>query len=418
MSTTQWDAVAAALEKHFRNPDIEAARVLCSIVASHALKEYPPAWGLAIAPSGSLKTELLKSLRGLPRVHFVDEITPRTFISGKMDDPRRKKRTQPASLLHRIGPDGILVAADFSTFTANQKTFGMILSQLRRIYDGHLTREFGTDENLQERSWEGRLTVIAGAVPDIDGYHSLFQSLGERFVRVRWDRAGGVETGLQAMRYTCAVEAEIRFVIHALLNPILSASQSAPSIPAGFEKRIASLSEFVALSRMYVERDRQTREATGTPAPEGNTRLPQELCQIARGSALIDGRAEVNEDDYRLVCRSALNSLPPARCTVLQALGKSKSPLSTGLPKTTVVRALEDLQLAGILDSKQSLTSSAETLLQDARLDAKFNAINGDLVPATSPHELQKSSYSSTLSDLRVPGCSEIPLAEFAPVED
>ena len=110
---------------------------------------------------------MLESLRGLPGVHFVDEVTPKTFISGKVDE-RDRKRTRPASLLHRIGKDGILVAADFGTYTSDPKSLGLVLAQQRRIYDGNYSREFGTDEHLEERDWHGRLTVLAGAVPDVD----------------------------------------------------------------------------------------------------------------------------------------------------------------------------------------------------------------------------------------------------------
>ncbi len=360
-----WEAVVCVLTKHYKNPDTEAARVLCAILASHSLKQFPPAWCLAIAPPGSMKTDFLESFRDLPGVHFVDEVTTNTFLSGKVDE-RGKKRTKPAGWLHRIGKDGVLIAADFSTFTSNPKTLAVILSQLRRIYDGNFSREFGTDENLQERSWRGRLTVFAGAVPDVDRHYSLFQSLGERFVRVRWPRAGGVETGLRAMRHTVNVSEELRGAVHALMLPVLSTTQAAPVIPEDIERKIANLSEFIALARTYVERDGYSREASGVPITEGNTRLPQELCQIARGSALLDRRTEVNDDDYELVCRVAFDSLPPARAAVLRALIDGKSPHSLGLPKATIDRAMEDLQFAGIISVGpvgSQLLAAAENLL-------------------------------------------------------
>jgi hypothetical protein len=56
-----------------------------------------------------------------------------------------------------MGEDGVLVAADFSTFTSDPKKLQVILAQLRRIYDGHFSREFGTDENMQERNWKGHI---------------------------------------------------------------------------------------------------------------------------------------------------------------------------------------------------------------------------------------------------------------------
>jgi hypothetical protein len=360
-----WPSIVEVLKKHYRNPDNEAARILCAVLAAHVLKDYLPAWCMAIAPPGSMKTDFLESFRGLPGVHFVDEVTTNTFLSGKVDEKNRK-RTKPASWLHRIGNDGILIAADFSTFTSNPKTLQTILAQLRRIYDGHFSREFGTDENMDERAWHGRLTVFAAAVPDIDRHYSLFQNLGERFVRVRLPRAGGVETGLQAMKHTGAVTMELRTAVHALMLPILSNLQQAPTVPDRIQLKIAHLSEFIALARTYIERDGHSREASGVPAPEGNTRLPQELCQVARGSALLDGRSEVNDEDYRLVCRTAFDSLPPARIAVLKAIFEGRSPFSLGLPKATIDRAIEDLELAGVLTKKRELSDVALGLLAGA----------------------------------------------------
>jgi hypothetical protein len=363
-SAASWQSVTQILEQNYTNPDLDAARVLCAALAAHSLKQFPPAWCLAIAPPGSLKTVLLESFRELPIVHFVDEVTTNTFLSGKIDE--RQKRTKPASWLHRIGNDGVLVAADFSTFTSDPKKLQVILAQLRRIYDGHFSREFGTDENMEERSWKGRLTLFAGAVPDIDGHYSLFQKLGERFLRVRWPRAAGVEAGLQAMDHTLEITEELRCAVHRLMSPIVSEKQAAPYLPDEVKVRIANLGEFIALARTYVERDGYSREADGVLVTEGNTRLPQQLCQIARGSAVLAGHPEVNAEDYKLVRRAAFDSLPPARIAVLQAKLAGKSPFSLDLPKVTVERALEDLKLAKVLKEVGGFSDYAGKLLLDA----------------------------------------------------
>jgi len=375
-----WQNVTAVLTEYYANPDLEAARVVFSAVAAHALKAYPPAWALAIAPPGSAKTDILESLRGLAGVHFVDEITPKTFLSGKIDEVGRK-REKPASLLHRIGPDGILIAADFSTYTSDPKALRVVLSQLRRIYDGNYSREFGTDENLEEREWQGRLTLLAGAVPDVDRHYALFQSLGERFIRVRWPRAGGIEAALRAMEHTYELSTKLRDAVHDMLRPILDPTQAAvvPSLGAEMPTRIAALSELAARGRSYVERDRSNREIVGVPVTEGNTRLPQQLSQIARGSALLDGRSTVDESDFRLVLRAAFDSMPPARRIVLVALIRGESPYALGVPPSTAHRALDDLQAVGVLSGvsaemknagKITLTNDVEELVRRASLDA------------------------------------------------
>jgi hypothetical protein len=51
---------------------------------------------------------------------------------------------------------------------------------MRRIYDGKLSKQFGTGENHAEWTWEGRLTFVVAVTPENDRYCSIFQSLGER----------------------------------------------------------------------------------------------------------------------------------------------------------------------------------------------------------------------------------------------
>jgi hypothetical protein len=296
-----------------------------------------------------MKTEILKTLDGLPGVYFLDEVTPNTFISGKVDAPG-KKRTTPASLLHRIGDDGILVSADFSTFLEmDERNRGKILSQLRRIYDGQLRREFGTDENLEEREWQGRITLIAGATPEVDRHHKVFSALGERFVRVRWPRVGGVAAAIRAIEQEDRAGAELKETVHKFLFPILSWPEiEPPEFPEPLMTRLANLSEMVALARTYIPRD-SDRQIDGVVSTESNTRLPQELAQVGRGWAVLMGRDKVTDEDFSLILRVAWDSIPPARKIVLNALRNKTSPYTAGLPASTTSRAVEDLEAVGLV---------------------------------------------------------------------
>jgi hypothetical protein len=364
-----WERVVKVLRRNYHEPDIMGVKCIVASAAAHKLVHSVPVWPLAIAPPGSAKTDVLESLRGLPGVHFVDEVTPKTFISGKVDESNRK-RARPASLLHRIGNDGILIAADFGTYTSDPKSFGLVLAQQRRIYDGNYSREFGTDEHLEEREWRGRLTVLAGAVPDVDRHYAIFQKMGERYIRIRWPRAGGVEAGIIAMSHNSELADVLRQAVHGVLLPILEAPEiNAPVLSPDMELQIAGLSELIALSRSHVERDRCTREITEVPVTEGNTRLPQQLCQLARGSALVEERAAINEDDLALVYRVAFDSLPTARSAVLLALIRGRNPYTLGLPESTTHRALEDLQSVELVadtgkGQTPRLTDKADELIQ------------------------------------------------------
>jgi hypothetical protein len=371
-----WSQVEIVLRNNFLNPDFDAVKMVCAALAAHKLEEYPPVWPLLIAPSGSMKTVGVDSLQGLPNVHFVDEVTTNTFISGKIDDPRKERRKTAASLLHRIGKNGIVIAADFSTvISSDKRTRSKILSQLRRIYDGHFRREFGSDENLEEREWEGRLTFIACVTPDIDNYHSVFQALGERFTRIRWDRAGGIAAGEKAMSQTSRVKLEMKEAVQRFLVPVIGQERpEAPKISQGYSRRIAALGEFVALARAVVPRQEWNHDIVDDPAPEGNTRLPQQLAQIGRGWALLKGRDEIDEEDFSLICRAAFDSILPIRRKILEAVMAGKSSYSEKVAaKGLISRTLEDLEMLNLIEPKEesgkktySLSPYAMNLLSEA----------------------------------------------------
>lgn len=363
-SSALWMAIEDKLQRNFEKPDIEAAKLLFASVAAHRIVQYPPAWIMAIAPSGSMKTALLDTLQDLPSVHFVDEVTTNTFISGytgKQEQSEKKKQREkkprvPASYLHRLGQEGILIAADFSTVLAmDKRKRPVILAQLRRIYDGHFSREFGTGENLSESTWKGRLTLLAGVTPEVDKHYTLLQSLGERFVRVRWPRAGGVSAGLRAMRQQSSVATQLRAAVRDLLWPILSQKAvPAPDIDPLFEDSVAHLGELVALARAQVSRTREQHELEAEPSPEGNTRLPQQLAQIGRGWAVVERSPRVTGAGMRLIRRAAFDCIPPARCAALQAFITGRSPYSAELPPVLVNRALEDLELVGLVEKPKN----------------------------------------------------------------
>ena len=79
----RWNTVVDVLEHRFHDADVQAARAVYAAVAAHRLKGQP-VWPMAVAPPGSLKTEILDALNGLPNVHFIDSVTPNTFISGQI----------------------------------------------------------------------------------------------------------------------------------------------------------------------------------------------------------------------------------------------------------------------------------------------------------------------------------------------
>ena len=182
---------------------------------------------------------------------------------------------------------------------------------MRRIYDGQLRKEVGTSD--PPLVWTGRITFAVAATPDVDRHYSIFQSLGERFLMVRWHRPGGdsaaEQAALQAMNQDLPkLQQAMKFAVSQLFAGF---SNQPVTMRQGFQKRIAALAEFVVRARTHVPRDSsQSKHLHYMPEPEASTRLAQQLCQLGKGSARLSGRRRVSEADLRLVYRVGFDCIP------------------------------------------------------------------------------------------------------------
>jgi hypothetical protein len=362
-----WQWVIDALTNHHHKPDLEAARALYSAIAAHRFNGAP-VWPMIVAPPGSMKTVLLEALDGLPGCHFVDKLTPNTFLSGQIQHSRQKSARSP-SLLHRIGKTGILIYADFSTILAmNRDHRNAILADMRRIYDGKLTREFGTTERPAERVWEGRLTFAAAATPALDSYFSVFQSLGERFVLIRPARPDGVESAIRAIKQDrIKAKQEVREAVRNLFDEM---PDFEPEISQENLEGIAALAEFTVRARTHVPRSGYgNKQIEYVPEPEAPTRLGQQLAQLAKGSALIACRCEVKTEDLMLVRRVALDCVPAIRRKILTALIAFEDLAKIDLPPSTRQYATEELEALKLVKKHGS-----NGVLSDFAADLLVNA--------------------------------------------
>jgi hypothetical protein len=388
MTHARWQAVEDTLTRYWYQPDLQAIQVQLACIAAHYITEYPPAWCMSIAPPGSAKTVILEAMKGLPNFHQIDEVTPKTFISGRIEeqptkyaDSQRAKRIRKAvasqadgtgttnyesaiqaakratssSLLNRIGPSGIITIPDFSTILQmREESRDNVFSQMRRIYDGSLRREFGTVDEMEDREWHGRITALAAVTPEVDHYHKMFHALGDRWLRVRWPRIGGLGASSFAIRHTKAVVTKLQEAVHGLMLPYVNSSIVVPEVPEGMEARLGNLSEFVCMARAHVHRDHKG-EIDTDPMPESNTRLPQNFSQVLRGwTALMEG-SECREEAFALVERIAWDCIPPMRRWVFNRIRNKESRYVEGQSSNAVGRAEEELIYLGLVsDAKGS----------------------------------------------------------------
>jgi hypothetical protein len=309
-------------------------------------------------------------MSGLPNVHPIDTVTKNTFISGRITEKGETRGKE--GLLERIGDNAIMVFPDFSTvLEGDRHQRNEIFAQLRRIYDGELRREFGAE--LPNTSWAGRLTIGAAVTPAVDKYSSVFSSLGDRFVLIRWPRVGDVDAGLRAMDQDHAAKnAAMQAAVHGVFTMMEGAP--IPDADLNTKRSLAALAEVIAVGRTPVERDyRNPTTVLVDPSPESNTRLPQQLAQIAKGSARLEGRATVTDVDILIAHRVAFDTLLPVRAAALQAIATGRK-MAGDVSRSTMWRALRDLhELGMIVDSggkvDHILTDSFRRLWLAAKLD-------------------------------------------------
>jgi hypothetical protein len=381
------DSLRESQERHFYKPDWQATRIVLGTIQAHYLNIGDPAWLFVVAPPGAGKTTTsIMGASGLDQVILLSDVSENTFLSGFYGHKQpglleKIGETKSEGTKHTTSSNLIMLVKDFTTVLSMRRDKrGAILSQLREIHDGMFKRDFGTGET---KIWQGRATVIAAVTPILDRYYSIFTTLGERFLQVRWHRPDSEEAGEWAIRQQ-GQETEIRQQICEPVSAIFkTALKEAARLTPEMEKRIASLAEVVALGRTHVFRNGYgNREIEYVPEAEANTRISKQLAAIARGIASLNGHPSVTEEEFGDVVRVAFDCLPDARRRLLEAVLRGENPASVSMAPVVRSRLSEDLKALGILEQevrpgfvmpgpeadRWSLTARVRQLLTTARI--------------------------------------------------
>lgn len=361
--------------------DKNVMKIMLATIVSHYFAT-DPLWMFLVAPPSGSKTEIISSVINLPLVYFLSDLTVHTLASGM---PAKKDRDP--SLLTRL-PNNILVMKDFTTvLSMRHEEKQQILSQLREIYDGRFSKEFGTGKRVD---WEGRLTLLAGVTPIVDTHSSVFQVMGERFVMYRVPQAAKIDVAKKAlsnyggekqMRQEMA-EAMSKYFF-SLKIPEVSTIQ----LPEEIINALASLASFVVTARSGVVRDQYRRDLTYIPETEAPSRLAKQLGTLIKALCVLDKRSVVNWDDYYLTLRVALDIIPANRskhlgalCGELLAVTTAKVGEKTSYSKSGSEIILEDLTALGLVTGK----AEGHGIANEWMLSELSYSYFKDIVPKTS----------------------------------
>jgi hypothetical protein len=326
-------------------------------VAYVALKlEGDPLWIMIVGPPSSAKTETIMGLADCSEVRVISALTPQTFISGQ--------RGKDKSLIHKVN-DKLVVHKDFGTILSmRSEPRQEILSQLREIYDGRLSKSFGTGKTVD---WEGRMGFLGGCTPVIDQHYGVNQQLGERFVYYRVDGGNPIETGMQALKIVGKenkMRSEIRQAFKQFLESIQPQDGKIP-IPDSIKGRIIHLAAFAATARTGVPRNYKTQEIEAVPTPEGSPRITKQLATIGIALAIIHEKQEFDEGIFKTLRKIGRDTIPGTRLKVIDTLWDceiiskhdalektNKIAELVNYPTTTTRLILEDLNSLYLVDRR------------------------------------------------------------------
>jgi hypothetical protein len=259
--------------------------VLCTAAAGQLAGDPP--WLLVVGGSGAAKTETLMPLTGAGAQVISTISGEAALLSGTA----KKDRAEDASggLLHKMGPRGLLVIKDFtSILSMNRDTRALVLAALREIYDGHWSREVGT-EGGRTLTWDGRLVIFGACTTAWDHAYQVVSVMGDRFPLVRLD--SGVNrrgAGRQAMANVNS-EAAMRSELAEATGKLLASARPDTTVElTGDEtEALLDMADLITRARTAVERDYR-----GQPADAHALEMPTRFASNSSASC-------------RAACRSA-----------------------------------------------------------------------------------------------------------------
>jgi hypothetical protein len=330
---------------HLKNNDI--LDILFSVVLANR-QQGDPVWLFLVAPPGFTKSELLMSFLNCNKIIAVTSLTSASLVSGI------GQGTNDNSLIPRLNGN-ILICKDLTAIlNMNPITRDEIFGIFRDAYDGRLDKHFAT----MERHYISKFGFIAGVTPIIEQYTNTFIAMGERFLT--WKEFLPEDTTALLKRAILNVNNEIK--MRNELNIIsqeflLQKFDSLPELNNKYIDKLIALAQLVANLRSSVIREKFSKEITNKPIQELGTRLVKQFTKTMLASAQFKGKKITDENDYVLIKKLALHTIPTCNENILKEMYFNNNKNidieylnnKSNLPNITIQRWLENLTLMKVL---------------------------------------------------------------------
>lgn len=164
--------IKKAWEQFMVIPDPWIIDMILGTLIGNAIIDRGAVWVMITAKSSGGKTTLLKPINLIKGIHFIDDLTEKTLLSGF------KVKGKESSLLNIIG-NGTIAFSDFtSIMSKNPVSRGEILGQLRLVHDGEMKKSTGNSTLV----WKGKIGFIGASTNDVYFHLEQGRSMGERFI--------------------------------------------------------------------------------------------------------------------------------------------------------------------------------------------------------------------------------------------
>ena len=316
------DDVIQTMKRWLWIEDEDQIKIILSVAVA---SQFPgdPVWMFIVGPSGSAKTEILRSLRTSDRIYTLDTFTDKSFISGFSS-----KQSGAYDLLPQLNGK-LLVVKDFTNFleAGSQREKDATFGILRQAYDGYYESKFGSLKG--KKSYDSTFGIIGGVTGVIDHYSKIHSLLGERFVklRVNYNRHQAVKSAFQQSGQEQKMRTEIAEAVRVSVD-WYSTQTNVPPLSTPTSLKIQQLAESLAILRSPVPRDWK-HDVDYLLDPEVATRVGKQLVKIAKSLF------QMNCYDYRLLLRVARDSVFPERLQIVDYLKKHDEATITEISEAT-----------------------------------------------------------------------------------
>ena len=357
-------------------------------------KSKTPIWCQIIGAPSSGKTAHLSLYKDWKQAKFISSMTKNSLISGyREQDSEEDPSLLP--LLHKK----LFVIKDFTLLLqGSREERESVIGQLRDAFDGHMSRNFG---NIGLMEYVSRFNLILGVTNVIDGFHSVNQQLGERFICRREYSESRVAITGKALHKTINDTEETNTedftkAWHEFLDHIPHVGITQIKWPKRYRNLAIMTADFIAKSRSHVVREKDGMSIASRAAPEVGARLVTQIAQVISAYCIMHGLKEVNNDAWDFGgARVLRDTLPTPISWVLfnlYRLTRDMIPHKSDTMPVFYVRDLLELTTFGWKTTNQVVTDLHHNHILGCNYAGKIGTRNNQYYLHHSAYEILKKS--------------------------